>query len=103
MSPIAATNVLSEALRKPEVLRLMTVPGVSAITAYERVRARRGAQVAAVATARKLANLFWCLLTRLRTTVAGAPQDPLPRARRRRTVTQGPGPSRSRLAQQADP
>jgi transposase len=170
--------IASEALRKPEVLRLMTVPGVSAITAstfvaaigdigrfrsarqlvgylgldprvrqsgpgparhgritkqgsasvrhvlveaawtavrapgpmrafYERVRARRGAQVAAVATARKLANLFWCLLTRaglrLRTTVAGAPQDPPPRARRRRTVTQGPGPSRSRLAQQADP
>ncbi len=31
---------------------------------YERVRARRGAQVAAVATARKLASLFWCLLTR---------------------------------------
>jgi transposase len=31
---------------------------------YERVRARRGAQVAAVATARKLAHLFWCLLTR---------------------------------------
>ena len=31
---------------------------------YERVRARRGAQVAAVATARKLASLCWCLLTR---------------------------------------
>ena len=31
---------------------------------YERVRARRGAQVAAVATARKLATLCWCLLTR---------------------------------------
>ena len=31
---------------------------------YERVRARRGAQVAAVATARKLASLFWCLLIR---------------------------------------
>ena len=30
---------------------------------YERVRARRGAQVAAVATARKLAGLFWSLLT----------------------------------------
>jgi transposase len=127
--------IAREALRKPEVLRLMTVPGVSVITActfiaaigdirrfpsarklvgylgldprvrqsgpgparhgritkqgsaavrhmlveavwtavrspgpmrafYERVRARRGAQVAAVATARKLAHLFWCLLTR---------------------------------------
>ena len=31
---------------------------------HERVRARRGAQVAAVATARKLAGLFWCLLMR---------------------------------------
>jgi transposase len=127
--------IASEALRRPEVLRLMTVPGVSVVTAstfvaaigdirrfsstrklvgylgldprvrqsgpgparhgritkqgsasvrhvlveavwtavrspgpmrafYERVRARRGAQVAAVATARKLASLSWCLLTR---------------------------------------
>ena len=31
---------------------------------YERVRARRGAQVALVATARKLGVLFWHLLTR---------------------------------------
>jgi hypothetical protein len=31
---------------------------------YERVRARRGYQVAIVACARKLACLFWCLLTR---------------------------------------
>jgi transposase len=31
---------------------------------YERIRARRGSQVAIVATARKLACLFWCLLTR---------------------------------------
>ncbi len=31
---------------------------------YERIRARRGHQVAVVATARKLACLFWCLLTR---------------------------------------
>jgi len=31
---------------------------------YERVRARRGSQVAVVASARKLACLFWCLLTR---------------------------------------
>jgi transposase len=31
---------------------------------YQRVRARRGHQVAIVATARKLACLFWCLLTR---------------------------------------
>jgi transposase len=31
---------------------------------YQRVRARRGVQVAALATARKLATLCWCLLTR---------------------------------------
>jgi transposase len=31
---------------------------------YERLRARRGSQIAAVAAARKLAYLFWCLLTR---------------------------------------
>jgi transposase len=31
---------------------------------YERIRARRGHQVAIVACARKLACLFWCLLTR---------------------------------------
>ena len=31
---------------------------------YERLRARRGSQIAAVAAARKLACLFWCLLTR---------------------------------------
>ena len=31
---------------------------------YERVRARRGHCVAIVAAARKLACLFWCLLTR---------------------------------------
>ena len=31
---------------------------------YERVRARRGAQIALVATARKLGVLFWHLLTR---------------------------------------
>ena len=31
---------------------------------YERLRARRGHQVAIVAAARKLACLFWCLLTR---------------------------------------
>jgi transposase len=31
---------------------------------YQRIRARRGHSVAIVATARKLACLFWCLLTR---------------------------------------
>ncbi len=31
---------------------------------FERIRAHKGPQVAATATARKLASLFWCLLTR---------------------------------------
>jgi hypothetical protein len=31
---------------------------------YQRIRSRRGHQVAVVASARKLACLFWCLLTR---------------------------------------
>ena len=35
---------------------------------YQRIRARRGHSVAVVAAARKLACLFWCLLTRDRTT-----------------------------------
>ena len=40
---------------------------------YERIRARRGAQVAAVATARQLASLFWCLLTREQDYAYGQP------------------------------
>jgi hypothetical protein len=31
---------------------------------HQRIRARRGYQIATVAAARKLACLFWCLLTR---------------------------------------
>jgi hypothetical protein len=54
----AVRHVLVEAawvaIRQPSPLRAF----------YERVRARRGAQVAAVATARKMASLFWCLLIR---------------------------------------
>jgi transposase len=54
----AVRHVLVEAawvaIRQPGPLRAF----------YERVRARRGAQVAAVATARKMASLFWCLLIR---------------------------------------
>jgi transposase len=42
------------AIRQPGPLRAF----------YERVRARRGHSVAVVAAARKLACLFWCLLTR---------------------------------------
>lgn len=136
--------IATEALQSPDTLRLMTVPGVSVITAstflaaigdvgrfpsarhlvgylgldprvrqsgnaparhgritkqgsaavrhvlveaawvavrapgplrafYERVHARRGAQVAAVATARKLASLFWRLLTRQQDYAFGQP------------------------------
>jgi transposase len=155
--------IAREALRKPEVLRLMTVPGVSVITAstfiaaigdirrfrsarqlvgylgldprvrqsgpgparhgritkqgsasvrhvlveaawvtvrapgplrafYERLRARRGAQVAATATARKLANLFWCLLTREQDYAFGQPS--LTRRKIRRLERAAGAPSR---------
>ena len=40
---------------------------------YERVRARRGAQIALVATARKLCVLFWHLLTREQDYAFGRP------------------------------
>ena len=40
---------------------------------YQRVRARRGHQIAIVATARKLACLFWCLLTRQQDYAYGQP------------------------------
>jgi transposase len=40
---------------------------------FERVRARRGNQVAATATARKLVVLFWCLLTREQDYAFGRP------------------------------
>jgi len=40
---------------------------------YDRVRARRGHQVAVVAAARKLACLFWCLLTREQDTRSRSP------------------------------
>jgi transposase len=156
-------GIAGEALGRPEVLRLMTVPGVSVITAstfiaaigdirrfpsarklvgylgldprvrqsgpgparhgritkqgsasvrhvlveaawvtvrapgpmrafYERVRARRGAQVAAVATARKLANLFWCLLTREQDYAFGQPS--LTRKKIRRLELAAGAPSR---------
>jgi transposase len=41
---------------------------------YERIRARRGHQVAVVACARKLAVLFWCLLSAPRTTPTPSPR-----------------------------
>jgi len=63
----AVRHVLVEAawvaIRQPGPLRAF----------YERVRARRGAQVAAVATARKMASLFWCLLTRQQDYAFGQP------------------------------
>jgi transposase len=40
---------------------------------FERVRARRGPQIAATATARKLVCLFWCLLTRQEDYAFGRP------------------------------
>jgi hypothetical protein len=40
---------------------------------FQRVRARRGAQIAATATARKLVVLFWCLLTREQDYAFGRP------------------------------
>ena len=41
---------------------------------YQRVRARRGHGIAIVASARKLACLFWFLLTRGRTTPTSSPR-----------------------------
>jgi transposase len=65
--PAAVRHVLVQAalvaVRAPGPLRAF----------YERVRARRGAQVAAVATARKLASLFWALLTRQQDYAYGQP------------------------------
>jgi hypothetical protein len=40
---------------------------------YQRVRARRGHQIAIVAVARKLASLFWCLLAREQDYAYGQP------------------------------
>jgi transposase len=155
--------IARDALRNPHVLRLMTVPGISVITAstfvaatgdvrrfpsarrlvgylgldprvrqsgstparhghiskqgsaavrhvlveaaliaarapgplrafYERVRARRGAQVAAVATARKLASLSWTLLTRQQDYAYGQPS--LARQKIRRLELTAGAPSR---------
>jgi transposase len=51
-------QIARQALDSPELLRLMTVPGVNVICAAS------GSKIAVVACARKLAVLFWCLLTR---------------------------------------
>ncbi len=66
--------IASEALRRPEVLRLMTVPGVSVVTA--------STFVAAIGDIRRFSSA---------------------RARRRRAFAQGSGPARPGRAQQADP
>jgi transposase len=50
----ALVEACGSAVRQPGPLRAF----------YQRVRARRGHQIAVVASARKLACLFWCLLTR---------------------------------------
>jgi hypothetical protein len=68
---------------------------------YERVRARRGAQIALVATARKLSALFWHPLTReerLRAPLAHAPQAARARAQDRGRLAPRAllGPTRSR-------
>ena len=60
---------------------------------YQRMRARRGHQIAIVATARKLACLFWCLLDPRRglrppAAVADRQEAPPARAHRRRPAIQ---------------
>ncbi len=63
---------------------------------YQRLRARRGAQVAIVATARKLACLFWHPLRGLRLRAALAdPQEAAP-ARAHRRCPKGQGQLRAR-------
>ena len=52
---------------------------------YQRVRARRGHQIAIVATARKLADLFWCLLTREQDYAYGRPSLTAVKMRRSRS------------------
>jgi transposase len=61
---------------------------------YQRVRARRGAQVAIVATARKLASLFWCLLTITRQQDYAFAQPSLTREKIRKLELAAGAPSR---------
>jgi len=72
-----------------------------------RIAARRGRQVAAVAVARKLSVLCWCLLKarrglRLRPAQHGAPQAAPPRAHRRGAAAQERPARRSRLERDTD-
>jgi transposase len=57
---------------------------------YQRIRARRGHQVAVVAAARKLACLFWCMLTRQQDYAYGQPS--LTRKKLRRLELQAGAP-----------
>jgi transposase len=57
---------------------------------YQRIRARRGHQVAVVAAARKLACLFWCMLTRGEDYAYGQPS--LTRKKLRRLELQAGAP-----------
>jgi transposase len=59
---------------------------------YERIRARRGHQVAIVACARKLACLFWCLLSRSQDYAYGQPS--LTRKKLRRLELAAGAPSK---------
>ena len=78
---------------------------------YERVRARRGMQIAVVATARKLAVLCWHMITmrrglRVRPTVADRPEAAPPRAagpacRRAAARRATPPATRSRMSGRA--
>jgi transposase len=85
---VAARHALVEAswstVRQPGPIRAF----------YQRVRARRGHQVAVVAAARKLARLFWCLLAprgglRLPAAVAHSEEAPPARDPRRRADPEG--------------
>lgn len=63
-------------------------------TFYQRVRARRGHQIAIVAVARKLASLLWCLLAREQDYAYGQPS--LTRQKIRRLELAAGAPPRKR-------
>ena len=71
---------------------------------FERVRARRGPQIAATATARKLTVLFWAMLTRGQDYAFGRPAMTCnkirpARAARGRPAAKGPPRHRGREVQ----
>src|SRR5215207_44452 len=87
----AARHVLCEAawivVRTPGPLRAF----------HERVRARRGAQIPLVATARKLCVLCWHLLTREQDYAFGRPSLHRHKLRRLELIAGDPPPSRTAL------